>query len=80
MSRSATTTLYGLHDGRELARDSKTHAALLHDRNPLPRMVAVMVIEREHRYRDLACNVMRRANCHLSWSKIPATWEPGVIQ
>jgi len=53
--------LSGLHEGRELARDSRTQAALVHDRDPLPRMAAVLVIGREHRYRDLPCNVMRRA-------------------
>jgi hypothetical protein len=61
VSLFATTMLYGLHDGRELARDSRTQAALVHDRDPLPRMAAVVVIGREHRYRDLPCNVMRRA-------------------
>jgi hypothetical protein len=53
VSLFATTMLYGLHDGRELARDGRTQAALVHARNPLPRMAAVMVIEGEHRYRDL---------------------------
>jgi len=48
-----TATPYVFHDGRELACDSMWQVAPMHDRNRLARMVAVMLIEYEHRYPDL---------------------------